>query len=214
MNHVITINPEAPDRRLLTRAARLLRQGRLVAYPTETFYAIGADPFSPDAIDRIFEVKGRPERMALPLIAGDESSLKLCVREFPDTAARLAAAFWPGALTLVFAAAEDIPSRVLGGRRTVGVRLSPNLIASGLARAAGVPLVSTSANLSGHPAPSSAAEVEHAIGGSVDLILDGGVTRGGQASTILDLTTDPPSVIRSGAVPIQEVEKVLGRRLA
>ena len=214
MKRVISINPEAPDRRLLTRAAKHLRQGRLVAYPTETFYALGADPFSPDAIDRIFEAKGRPERMALPLIAVDESSVKRCVSEFPDSAARLAAAFWPGALTLVFTAADAFPSRVLGGGRTVAVRLSPNPIASGLARAAGVPLVATSANLSGHPAPSSAAEVERAIGGSVDLILDGGVTRGGHASTVLDLTTDPPRVIRSGAVPIHEVEKILGRRLA
>ncbi len=214
MKRISSMNPDAPDRRLLGHAAALLRQGRLVAYPTDTFYALGADPFSTTGIDRIFEAKGRPERMALPLIAADESSLRRCVSEFPDSAARLAAAFWPGALTLVLLAADAIPSRVLGGGRTVGVRLSSNPIAGVLAAAVGVPIVATSANLSGQPAPSSAAEVEQAIGGSVDLILDGGITRGGQASTVLDLTIDPPRVIRSGAVPLDEVEKILGRRLA
>lgn len=213
MKRIIPIDASSPDRRLLGRAAGRLREGHLVAYPTETFYALGADPFSAEAIDRIFVAKGRPERMALPLIAADEASLRRCVREFPGIASRLAEAFWPGALTLVFAAADAIPSRVIGGGRTVGVRLSPHPIASGLAREAGVPIVATSANLSGHPAPSSALEVDRAIGGSVDLILDGGVTRGGSASTVLDLTVDPPRVVRSGAVPIHEVEKVLGRRL-
>ncbi len=214
MKRVRPLHPESPDPRLMAQAAGLLRAGRLVAYPTETFYGLGADPLNEGAIDLIFEAKGRPERMALPIIVADEAALARCVSEFPESARRLAEEFWPGALTLVLLASSTIPSRVLGGGRTVGVRLSPHPIAAALARAAGGPIVATSANRSGQPAPSTAVEVERALGDAVDLILDGGPTRGGLASTVLDLVSDPPRVIRSGAVPVQEVERVLGRRIA
>lgn len=213
MKRVQRIDPERPDPALIARAAERLRGGQLVAYPTETFYGLGADPRSAEAVERVFEAKGRPDRMALPLIAADEASLLLCVRELPELARRLAAAFWPGALTLVMPASPDLPPRLLGGGHTVGVRISPHPIASALARAAGGPIVATSANRSGQGAPTSAAEVEEALGDAVTLILDGGPTRGGAASTVIDLTADPPRVVRSGAVPLSAVEKVLGRKL-
>ncbi len=208
-----SIDPRHPDQKLLARAAELLRQGQLVAYPTETFYGLGASPYNEAAIDRVFEAKGRPEKMALPLVVGDESSVILCAREFPDGARRLAAAFWPGPLTLVLPATDDLPRRLLGGGHTVGVRISPHPIATGLARAAGGPIVATSANRSGLPAPSTAAEVLEALGDAVALILDGGPTTGSAASTVLDLTTDPPHIVRSGAIRLTEIERVLGRRL-
>lgn len=207
------IDPENPDRKLLARAAELLRKGLLVAYPTETFYALGALPRDEAALDRIFNAKGRPEKMALPLIVGDEESVTLCAREFPEGARRLAAAFWPGPLTLVLPAANDLPTRLLGGGSSVGLRVSPHPVASGLARAVGGPIIATSANLSGQPAPSTAAEVDEALGDNVALILDGGSTQGASASTVLDLTTEQPRVVRSGAVPIAELERVLGGRL-
>jgi L-threonylcarbamoyladenylate synthase len=213
MRRVLPIDPHNPDRRLLGRAAELLRKGLLVAYPTETFYGLGALPREPAAVDRIFEAKGRPEKMALPLIVGDEESVRLCAREFPAGARRLAAAFWPGPLTMVLPAAHDLPPRLLGGGFSVGVRVSPHPVAAGLARAVGGPIIATSANLSGQPAPSTAAEVEQCLGDSVALILDGGPTLGSAASTVLDLTFDPPRVIRSGAVPLAEIERVLGSRL-
>lgn len=212
MRRLQPIDPHHPDPGLVFRAAELIRAGELVAYPTETFYGLGADARSLRAVEKVFEAKGRPERMALPLIAADEGSVMLCVREFPESARRLAAAFWPGALTLVLPASASLPPRLLGGGHTVGVRISPHPVAGALARVVGGPIVATSANLSGQAAPQSAAEVEEAIGEALALILDGGETHGGLASTVLDLTVDPPRVIRSGAVPIAAIGQVLGRR--
>ena|SRR5882672_212036 len=207
------IDPSHPNPALIARAADLLRQGLLVAYPTETFYGLAADPRNPEAVERIFEAKGRPDRMALPLIAADQAAVMMCARQLPPSVERLAAAFWPGPLTLVLAASAAVPPRLLGGGHTVGVRISSHPIAAALARAAGGPIVATSANRSGQPAPATAAEVEQALGADLALILDGGTTRGGAASTVLDMTTDPPRVIRSGAVPLQSIERILGHAL-
>jgi L-threonylcarbamoyladenylate synthase len=151
--------------------------------------------------------------MALPLIAGNRAGVQLCVSEFSEIAERLAAAFWPGALTLVLPASPALPRRLLGGGSTVGVRISSHPVAWALAMAFGGPIVATSANRSGQPAPMAAQDVDQALGTDVALILDGGPTRGGQASTVLDLTLNPPRVVRSGAVPLSAVEQVLGRRL-
>ena len=209
-----TVDPLRPNQVLIEKAAELLRSGRLVAYPTETFYGLAADPRSPDAVEVIFAAKGRPERMALPLIAADRAGVRACVREFPDSAERLAAAFWPGALTLVLPASPSLPARLLGGGQTVGIRISPHTVAAALAGTFGGAIVATSANRSGQPAPMTAEEVREILGDEVAMILDGGPTRGGQASTVLDLTSDPPRVVRSGAVALSAIERVLGRRLA
>src|SRR5262249_32998529 len=173
---------------------------RLVAYPTETFYALGADPASEAALDAVFEAKGRPDRMALPLVASDRSAVRACVETFPESAERLAGAFWPGPLTLVLGAGGHLPPRRLGGGRTVGIRISPHPVAAALAAAFGGAIVATSANRSGEPAPSSAAEVERALGDRAAMILDAGETPGGKASTVIDLSVDPPRLVRSGAV--------------
>lgn len=214
MRRLQSIDPDRPDPVLIARAAEHLRSGRLVAYPTETFYGLAADPRNPEAVERVFQAKGRPERMALPLIAAETEVAITCYRQFPDSGRRLAAALWPGPLTLVLAAAEDLPPRLLGGGSTVGVRVSSHPVARALARAAGGPIIATSANRSGQAPPQSAGEVEEALGEEVALILDGGPTRGGAASTVLDLTADPPRVVRSGAVPLAELERALGRRLS
>jgi len=213
MPQVQTVDPLHPNAVLIERAVEQLRAGRLVGYPTETFYGLAADPRSPEAIEAIFTAKGRPERMALPLIASDREAVRACLREFSDMAERLAAAFWPGALTLVLAASPSLPPCLLGGGQTVGIRISPHPVAAALARAFGGAIVATSANRSGQPAPMTAPEVLDALGGEVALILDGGPTRGGKSSTVLDLTGDPPRVVRSGAVPLSAIEEILGRRL-
>ncbi len=213
MHQVERIHPQIPDPVIIGRATALLRAGKLVAYPTETFYGLAGDPLNPEAVEMIFAAKGRPDRMALPLIAADRQAVQNSVRVISDAADRLAAAFWPGALTLVLPASPCLPRRLLGGGFTVGIRISPHAVALALARAFGSSIVATSANRSGQPAPMSAAEVRLALGGHVSLILDGGPTRGGQASTVLDLTLDPPRLVRSGAVPISAIELVLGRRV-
>jgi len=207
------IDPHGPDPVVIDRAAALLRAGKLVAYPTETFYGLAGDPLNPEAVELIFAAKGRLDRMALPLIAADREAVRSAVREFSDSAERLAAALWPGALTLVLPASPALSPRLLGGGQTVGIRISPHAVALALARAFGSAIVATSANRSGQPAPMTAAEVRVALGGHVSLVLDGGPTRGGQASTVLDLTLNPPRLVRSGAVPVSVVEQVLGRRV-
>ena len=214
MRQVQRIDPVHPDVHLLDQAAKELAAGHLVAYPTETFYGLGADPCNAEAVEKIFVAKGRPERMALPLIAPDDEGVALCVREFPEAARKLAKHFWPGALTLVLPASDRLPSRLLGGARSVALRLSPHPVAAGLARAVGASIIATSANRSGRSAPVTAAEVVEALGEHLTLVLDGGPATGGAASTVLDLTADPPRVVRSGAVPISAIEAVLGRRLA
>jgi L-threonylcarbamoyladenylate synthase len=214
MRRVQRIDPDRPDPALLGRAAALLQSGQLVAYPTETFYGLAADPRNPASVERVFQAKGRPERMALPLIAPDEASVRISVREFPEVARRLAAAFWPGALTLVLPASDDLPPLLLGGGHTVGIRISSHPIAAGLARKVAGAIVATSANRSGQAAPATAGEVAAALGEEVALILDGGPTRGGAASTVIDLTIEPPRLIRSGAIPVSAIEGVLGRRLS
>jgi L-threonylcarbamoyladenylate synthase len=210
---VQSIDLQHPGTAILTRAADIIRKGGLVAYPTETFYGLACDPRNGEAVDLIFEAKGRPDRMALPLLAGDRASAEACVRDLPDAARRLMEALWPGPLTLVLAAHDDFPPRLLGGGRTVGVRVSSHPVASALARAVGGAIVATSANRSGQPPPSTAEEVSDALGAGVALILDGGPTLGGSASTVLDLTVDPPRLIRSGPISTTSIEAILGRRL-
>jgi len=207
------VDPHRPDPGVLARGAELLRRGFLVVYPTETFYGLGCDPRQAEAVERIFVAKGRPDRMALPLIAADREAVRLCVRGFPEMAHRLMDAFWPGPLTIVFPAADDLPPLLLGGGHTVGVRVSSHPVASALARATAGPIVATSANRSGGPPPSTAEEAMEALGEVVSLILDGGPTTGGTASTVIDLTVEPPRLIRSGAVPRSAIESILGRHL-
>jgi L-threonylcarbamoyladenylate synthase len=207
------IDPQNPDPAAIARAAEALRKGLLVIYPTETFYGLACNPRDPAAVERIFEAKGRPDRMALPLIAGDRDAVTLCTRDIPDNARLLMDAFWPGPLTLVLPSADDLPPRLLGGGHTVGVRVSSHPIAAALARAVGGPIVATSANHSGGPPPTTADEAAQVLGDSVSVILDGGPTRGGSASTVIDLTVDPPRLLRSGAVSSGALEAALGRRV-
>ena len=208
------IDSQRPNLVLIDRGAALLRAGKLVAYPTETFYGLAGDPLSPEAVESIFAAKGRPDRMALPLIAADRRAVMDAVREFSTAAERLATAHWPGALTLVLPASPSLPQRLLGGGRTVGIRISSHPVAAALARSFGSSIVATSANRSGQAAPLTAAEVRDMLGRHVALILDGGPTRGGQASTVLDLTVDPPRLVRSGTVPVSALEEALGRRIS
>src|SRR5260221_4192661 len=156
MTRRISIDPESPSTRLIEEAASIVRAGGLVAYPTETFYGLGADPFAPVPAERVFTVKGRPGGLPLPLIVQDESILVRCVRDWRGAAATLAAAFWPGALTLVLPAVRTLPTRLLAGGETVGVRITPHPVAAALARAAARAIIATSASRSGQAAPDSA----------------------------------------------------------
>jgi len=182
-------------------------KGGVVAFPTDTVYGLGADPFQDAAVERVFAIKGRSSSQALPLLLADVSQLEAVAQNIPELAWMLAERFWPGALTLVLAKAYGLNSLAVPGD-TVAVRLPNHPVPRALAAALGRPITGTSANLSGRPSPTSADEVRQQLGGSVDLVLEGSPLPGGQESTILDLTGERPHLLRQGAVALEDIEKV------
>jgi L-threonylcarbamoyladenylate synthase len=200
MTRTIPIDPVAPERRALGEAASVLRGGGLVAFPTETFYGLGAGALHPAAVRRVLEVKGRPEGKPLLVLVGSIAMVATVALDVPARGRELMADHWPGALTLVLRARPEVPVEVTAGSGTVGVRLSAHPVARALVRAFGEPVTAPSANPSGRSAPTTAAQVRGYFRGRIDLVLDGGATTGGAPSTVLDVTVDPPRVVRAGAV--------------
>ena len=204
------VDPEAPQRDALQEAAKWIRQGGLVALPTDTLYGLAADPFRSDAVARVFTVKGREAGRALPLIAADAAQIATHLGPLSPIADRLAAKFWPGPLTLLIPAPAALARDVTGGTGRVGVRVPAHDIARAICRAADRPITATSANRSGQPATSDPEEVERMLGEDVDLLIDTGPTRGGAPSTIVDMTGLAPRLVRAGAVSWDEIQAWLG----
>lgn len=203
----IPIDPALPAASLLDLAARVIGRGELVVIPTDTFYGIAADPFNAAAVRRVFEVKGRQSGQPLPLIAGSVEQVATHVGPLSSVAARLAAMFWPGPLTLVVRAPGTLAPGVASGGGTVGIRVPDHAVARGLCAAATTLLTATSANLTGRP-PS--ADPDEAIAGLEDrvaVLVDAGVTPGGLPSTIVDVSEGAPRLIRAGAVSWKEIER-------
>lgn len=194
------INPHSPDPTVIHRAARVVLGGGLVAYPTDTLYGLAADPRSAAAVERLFGVKGRVADQAIPLIAADLEQVEREVGVMTVLARRLAAAFWPGPLTLVIHALPGIVTAVHAGTGRVAVRVPNHRVALALAACCGCPVTSTSANLSGQPATGVADDVRVTLGDRIDALLDGGPTPGGAPSTIVDATGDRPLLLRAGIV--------------
>lgn len=194
-------------------AADVLKAGRLVAFPTDTVYGLAAHGFLPAAIEQLYKVKERPRTKAIALLVADADDLHRVARHVPHDAWQLAARFWPGALSLVVPRADDLPLVLTAGGDTVAVRMPEHPIALQVIAAAGAPLATTSANLSGGPDPITAGDVLRDLGGRIELILDGGTCAGGIPSTVLDLTTDPPVIRRKGPVGREELEQVIGREI-
>lgn len=188
------------DPTLIRSAVRALRSGRLVAYPTDTLYGLGADPRRPDAVERLFRAKGRPAEMAAPIIAGDVEQVERHAGRLTPLARRLARRFWPGPLTLVIAAAPALSRRLLGGGDTVAVRVPDHPVARTLALQLGCPVTATSANRSGAPPPTTASAVVAALGPGVALVLDDGPSASPAPSTIVDARGETPVLVRRGAV--------------
>ncbi|HTI49885.1 MAG TPA: L-threonylcarbamoyladenylate synthase [Planctomycetaceae bacterium] len=194
----------------LARAAEILRQGGLVAFPTETVYGLGANALEVEAVARVFEVKGRPLFDPLIVHVAGTNEVAPIVRRFPKIAQTLAAQFWPGPLTLVLPKSLLVPDLVTAGCPTIAVRVPDHPVALELLRLAGVPLAAPSANLFGRISPTTAAHVREQLGESIDLILDGGPCRVGVESTVLQLTEDQPILLRPGGTPIEEIESLIG----
>lgn len=205
---IIGVDPaseEAP-----VRAIRLLRAGGLVAFPTDTFYALGANALDESAVRRVFAAKRRPPSEPLPVFVADRDQWGALVAGIPDTARRLADRFWPGALTIVCRRAPGVPVVLAGGGETIGVRQPALPIVLGLCGALGGPIVGTSANRHGAPAPVTAIQVVLGLGAEVDMVLDGGRCPLARPSTVIDVTRHPPMIVRPGAVPLDAVRETIG----
>lgn len=207
---IIRIDPEHVDRAAIARAGEMLRAGGLVAFPTETVYGLGANARDPQAVRRIFEAKGRPTTDPLIVHVLDSDAARAVTSEWPDLARRLAAAFWPGPLTLVLPRHPDIPDLVTAGLDTVAVRVPSHPVARAILEAARVPIAAPSANRFTELSPTRAEHVARALDGRVDLIVDGGPTTVGIESTVIDLTGPRPVVLRPGTIPAPALAAVVG----
>jgi len=196
---VLRVDARDPDPVAMSQAAAILRNGGLVAFPTDTVYGLAVDPRQDDAVERLYDAKGRDRGMAIPLIAGRiEQALeaaRLGARE-----RRLAEAFWPGPLSIVLPALPTIAAAVRGPGGTVAVRVPDHAVARGLALALGFPITATSANLSGQPAAASAEAIDPTLASRLDAVIDVGAAPGGPPSTIVELTPEGPRLVRAGAI--------------
>jgi len=195
------------------RAVEVLRRGGVVAFPTDTVYGLGTSAIIESALKRIYQVKRRPFNLALPLLLADVSDIEKVASMVPQVAWRLAGCFLPGGLTLVLPKAAWVSSVITAGGDTVAVRVPGHPVPRALARGLGVPIVGTSANITGQPSPLTAEEVRRQLGSEVDFIIVGECP-GGVESTVVDVTTDPPMLLREGAISQQEIEAVCGLKLA
>lgn len=209
MPQILKINAQRPENELIHEVVVLLRAGKVVAFPTETFYGLAVDAANDSAIERIFQIKGRAFSSPIALIAGSKSGISGLITEIPATAQRLMQAFWPGPLTLLFPASPQISPRLTAGTGKIGIRVSSHPIADSLANCLGGPITATSANLSGAPECLTAGEVLATLGNRIDLIIDGGLSPGGKGSTFIDITVNPPVCLREGTIDFSLIEDSL-----
>ncbi len=210
---LFSLDPASPDPVIIADAAARLRAGELVAFPTETVYGLGANALDADAVAGIFSAKGRPSYNPVIVHVPHTEAARRVVTEWPDAAAKLAAAFWPGPLTMVLPKSPDVPDSVSAGLPMIGVRVPAHPIALALLRAAGVPVAAPSANKSNQLSPTSAEHVARGLADVEGTLLDGGPCEVGIESTVVDLSTDPPTLLRPGGLSVAAMESVLGVRL-
>lgn len=198
---ILKANPQG-----IQKAARIILQGGVIAFPTETFYGLAADARNEKAIQKIFQVKGREEGNPILLLVADRSWLSGLVEEVNPLAERLMEKFWPGPLTLVFRVSPNVSPLLTANTGKIGIRISGLAVAQALTRAVGRPITGTSANLSGQPGASTAEEVVQSLGEKLDAVLDGGKTAGGLGTTVLDVSDPSFRVLRDGVVAKKDLE--------
>ena len=205
-----TLYLTADDPRTPELAAQIIRSGGLVAIPTETVYGMGANGLDEDAVAKIFEAKGRPQDNPLILHVADAKEIEKFCHSIPKSAYDLAAAFWPGPLTMVLPARDTVPKRTTAGLSTVAVRCPDNAVTRSIIRLSGVPIAAPSANISGKPSTTTAEHVRNDHDGKIQAIVDGGPCRVGVESTIVDLTEERPRLLRPGGISPEQLQAVLG----
>jgi L-threonylcarbamoyladenylate synthase len=208
---ILKINPKKIDLDKIKIAAEEIKKGNLVAFPTETVYGLGADIFNEKAVAKIFKVKERPFNDPLIAHIADIKELYRLSKEVPPIALKLAKIFWPGPLTLVIKKSELVSNIVTANLDTIAIRMPADNIALSLIREAQTPIVAPSANLFGRTSPANAQHVEDDLGGKIEMIIDGGKTKVGVESTVLDVTATPIQVLRPGGVSMEQLKEVIGQ---
>ena len=207
---ILKINPTKPQIAIIKQAARLIQRGETVAFPTETVYGLGADALNPSAVKKIFVAKGRPADNPLIIHISDKEDLKKLAREIPKITEKIIEKFWPGPLTVVVKKSKIVPKITTGGLDTVAIRMPKNKIARFLIKESGVPLAAPSANFFGRPSPTLAKHVSDDLAGRISMILDGGKTKIGIESTVIDLTDKTPTLLRPGGITLEQIQKLVG----
>ncbi len=213
MTEIFRVDPLDPDLNVIKKCANILRSGGLVVFPTETVYGLGADAFNSEAVRKVFVIKERPLGNPLIVHISNLDQLNYVTADVPKHAWKLIETMWPGPLTLVLRKSQKVSDIVTGGLPKVGVRMPAHPVAIKLIESANTPLVAPSANISGRPSPTIVNHVLQDLYGKVDAIIDTGETLLGIESTVVDLTTKPPTLIRAGPVSIETLEKILGTKI-
>jgi L-threonylcarbamoyladenylate synthase len=207
---VLDIDPHKPEPEKIRIAAEVLKNGGLVAFPTETVYGLGANSLDEKAVLRIFEAKNRPADNPIIVHIANRNDIYVLAENVPQIAEDIIDVFWPGPLTLLFARSDAVPIEVTAGLATVAIRMPSHAIANALISKAEVPVAAPSANMAGRPSPTSAKHVLEDLFGRIEVLIDGGEVGYGVESTVLDLTTDPPAVLRPGPITVEELRKFVG----
>jgi len=208
---VLKVNPRNPESEVISRAAAIIKGGGLVAFPTETVYGLGANALDSEAVGRIFIAKGRPLDNPIIVHIAEAKHLATIVDNIPAIAIALVKEFWPGPLTLVLKKSARVPANVTAGQETVAVRMPRNKVALALIGASGAPIAAPSANISGRPSGTTGAHVFQDLAGKIDLVLEAGPVEIGLESTVLDISTQPPTILRPGAVTAEDLEPIIGK---
>ncbi|MGA8181178.1 MAG: L-threonylcarbamoyladenylate synthase [Desulfobacterales bacterium] len=209
---IIRVDPLHLRHDPIQRAYRTIRAGGVIIFPTQFLYGLGADALNVQAVDRIFEIKKRSLRKPIPILIEQQEDLSRLVQQIPFSARSIMNAFWPGAVTIVFDAKDTLPANLTAGTHKIGIRMPHHLVALALTKAVGGPVTATSANITGDSGCSTISDISPGITGQVDLILDAGALKGGLGSTVVDVTVDPPKIIREGAVRAVDIFTALKTR--
>jgi len=209
MTLMLKVDSENPNLDKIQTAAAIIQKGGLVAFPTETVYGLGADALNPAAITALYEAKKRPLDNPPIVHVASVKEIDLLVEDAPQKAQLLMKKFWPGPLTLIFKRSNNVPSLTVAGLDTIAIRIPNHKVALALIRQSQRPIAAPSANLAGKPSPTTAQHVYEDLNGRIDAIIDGGATRIGVESTVVDLSVDPPMLLRPGGTPIEELRKCI-----
>ncbi|MHA1263887.1 MAG: L-threonylcarbamoyladenylate synthase [Candidatus Helarchaeota archaeon] len=205
MVEILKIHPKHPNLKVILHVRDLIKEGKLIVFPTDTVYGLAADPFNEQAIKKVLNLKRRTVNKGLPVLVGNMELARELVF-FSPRAIKLATRFWPGALTLILPIKKAVSNLVTGNRTTLGLRIPNHEIARKIAER---PIIGTSANISGQPAPVTALEAIEQLGESVDLVIDSGPAKAGIPSTIIDLSQSPPKILREGAINKERLKPFL-----